>query len=223
MPSFFTSPTVAQQIEKEITNEAKKEQKELKHVISDLRHIETRDAKAHKNVDKLEKALEKNERKEQKLLKELHKATQAYEQAKMNTVHLTEQLQVQRKEAEHVRQELQLKKTSVDSVMTEKEANEQARLARLQEAKRYGSPHSREGTMTHSRTGTMTDAEQTTSPIDGRGSSIRSHGTHRTQGTQGSIVEAPAQPQTLPPGDYPAGQFPAENAPALPARPNPID
>lgn len=48
MPSFFTSPTVAQQIEKEVSKEAKKEQKELKHVISDLRHVETRDAKAHK-------------------------------------------------------------------------------------------------------------------------------------------------------------------------------
>jgi hypothetical protein len=46
--SFFTSPTVAKQIEKEVSMEAKKEQKELKHIIGDLRHIETRDAKAHK-------------------------------------------------------------------------------------------------------------------------------------------------------------------------------
>lgn len=208
--------------------EAKKEQKELKHIIKDLRHVETRDAKAHKNVDKLEKALEKNERKEQKLLKELHKATQAYEQAKMNTVHLTEQLQAQRKEAEHVREELKVKKTSVDTIMTEKEQNEQLRLARLQEAKQYGngsisrqgtvSAHSRSGTVSgHSRPGTMTDAGETVaSPVDQH--SIRSHGTAPRESMAMPQPEH-AQPvdTKVVPGDLPMAQ--GGTPPPLPSRP----
>lgn len=47
-----------------------------------------------KTTDKTEKHLNKSEKKEQSTLRDLHKATDRHEQAKMKTTHLVEELGV---------------------------------------------------------------------------------------------------------------------------------
>ncbi|KAG2013464.1 hypothetical protein CC2G_010376 [Coprinopsis cinerea AmutBmut pab1-1] len=89
-----TSPIIAKSVQKEITAEAKREQKAFQHMVKDLEHLEKKDNKAHKHVDKMAKALNKNEQKEQKTMQKMHKATEIHEDTKLKTTHLHRELQV---------------------------------------------------------------------------------------------------------------------------------
>ncbi|EAU84932.1 hypothetical protein CC1G_00451 [Coprinopsis cinerea okayama7 len=135
-----TSPIIAKSVQKEITAEAKREQKAFQHMVKDLEHLEKKDNKAHKHVDKMAKALNKNEQKEQKTMQKMHKATEIHEDTKLKTTHLHRELQASKQEEDKIRSRLKEKKLEVENAMLEKESNEQARLRRLDEAKRQPEP-----------------------------------------------------------------------------------
>lgn len=76
-----TSPTIAKRIEKDIANEAVKEDKSVKHALKELAHLEKQDNKAHKKVDKGTRALGKADQKEESTLHALNKQTKRHDDA----------------------------------------------------------------------------------------------------------------------------------------------
>ncbi|TFK29333.1 hypothetical protein FA15DRAFT_664265 [Coprinopsis marcescibilis] len=128
MVSLTSSPSVSRRQEKEAAKEAKREEKAFNHTVRELERLEKRDNKTHKTVDKTAKTLEKTEIKEQKTLHDLHKATEAHENAKLQTAHLSEELESWQREETKVREELRSKRVQVEDAIVAKDSREKYQM-----------------------------------------------------------------------------------------------
>ncbi|RXW15991.1 hypothetical protein EST38_g9859 [Candolleomyces aberdarensis] len=129
-----TSPSLAKRIEKEITNEAVKEDKAVKHALKELAHIEKKDNKASKNTDHAQKALEKAERKEESTLHALQKQNKKHDDAASLARRRTLEADNAYAQEEKVHRLLERKKAEVEAAIRNKDEHERERVKRLEEA-----------------------------------------------------------------------------------------
>ncbi|KAJ2916485.1 hypothetical protein MD484_g3901, partial [Candolleomyces efflorescens] len=129
-----TSPSLAKRIEKEITHEAVKEDKAVKHALKDLAHLEKKDHKASKKTDSAQKALEKAERKEASTLQTLQKQTKKHDDAASLARRRTLEADNAYAQEEKVHRILEKKKVEVEAAIRRKDEHERERLKRLEEA-----------------------------------------------------------------------------------------
>ncbi|KAF5333737.1 hypothetical protein D9611_002356 [Ephemerocybe angulata] len=129
-----TSPTIAKRIEKDIANEAVKEDKSVKHALKELAHLEKQDNKAHKKVDKGTRALGKADQKEESTLHALNKQTKRHDDAVVELSRRSRELEALKAQEAKLDTALAQKKIIVEDAIKQKDMHEQDRLRRLEEA-----------------------------------------------------------------------------------------
>ncbi|TFK39029.1 hypothetical protein BDQ12DRAFT_722875 [Crucibulum laeve] len=132
-PSTQPAPPAeyVRRMEKEIVREGRVEEKNLKHAIKDLSHLEKSETKAAKIADKAEHTLHKSEKKEQSTLNALNKATNKHDVAAANLHSAEQEAQVRQKQHEKLQADLERKKAVVDNAIKSHEAHVKEREAKL--------------------------------------------------------------------------------------------
>ncbi|TFK92983.1 hypothetical protein K466DRAFT_581435 [Polyporus arcularius HHB13444] len=128
--TFSENPDV-REVEKVVAKEARTDQKNLDHAITDLSHADKSHNKSIKAANKAAHALDKAVAKEHKAAKAVNKAVHNHEVAVANEQNAEKVIQIKKQHEARLEQDLEQKKQHLDALRQRKEHNDQVREAKL--------------------------------------------------------------------------------------------
>ncbi|RPD66674.1 hypothetical protein L226DRAFT_556576 [Lentinus tigrinus ALCF2SS1-7] len=136
MPLFGKSETFSEnpevrEVEKTVAKEARADQKNLDHAISDLSQADKTHSKSIKSAEKAAHALDKAVANEHKAAKALNNAAHKHEAAIANEQTAEKTVQIKNQHQDRLAQDLEQRKLHLESLRQRKEHNDQVRETKL--------------------------------------------------------------------------------------------
>ncbi|KAJ7162597.1 hypothetical protein C8R43DRAFT_303041 [Mycena crocata] len=131
--SIPSTPSSVKKLEKQLTKEAKREDKEVKHTLKDIQSLEKQKTKTQKASIKAEQTIEKLAKVESATLRALNKATHQHDAVLVDLRSAERDAELKRVEDEKITAELAAKKEHAAEILKSQLAHAEERKTQIRE------------------------------------------------------------------------------------------